>query len=183
MSSISQYSVGAIKTFRGHDGYGYSCNLLRNGKKVAEVLEDGWGGGLQFSWLDYKNSTVVNSRTYEGNPHIFNGTVEESLFYDEVMKLPKIKGFSDNDPDMFTDPDIVVDEMVNDALDTKKIKADLKKKFMIQFKDGKISYWKITPEHTLEVLRNHIKKDYPDALIINDLTLNEAVTFYKANNL
>lgn len=48
MSSISEYSVGAVKKFRGHDDYGYNCNLLRGKKKVAEILEDGWGGGLQF---------------------------------------------------------------------------------------------------------------------------------------
>ena len=53
------YGVKAIKTFRGHDGYGYSCSLTRNGKKVAEVLDDGWGGGLQISWVDGRKDETV----------------------------------------------------------------------------------------------------------------------------
>lgn len=84
---------------------------------------------------------------------------------------------------MNTSPDIVIDNMVNDVLITKAIKSDLKKKVMIKAKDGKVLYWKITPNHTVDVLRNYLKIDYPDAIIINDLDLKEVLQFYKDNNL
>lgn len=182
MNSISQYTVGAVKTFRGHDGYGYSCNLLRNKKKVAEVVEDGWGGGLQFHWVDRNTSALVNSRTYEGAPHSFNGTVEESLFYTEIMKLPKIVS-PEGDDDMFTDPDIFVDELVNELLLVKQIKADLKKKVTIKCADDKVLTWKITPTHTLEILTAHVMKKYPDALLLNNLSIPEVIQIYKAANI
>ena len=178
MNSITQYTVGAVKTFRGHDGHGYSCNLLRNNKKVAEVVDDGWGGGLQFHWVDHSTSAVVNSRTYDGKPHSFNGTVEESLFYAEVMKLPKIPSY-DGTSELFTDPDIVVDDMVNEAIITKKIKADLKKNLTIQAKDGTLLNWKISPTHTIEILKTHALKQYPEATIINELPLPEVMKIYK----
>lgn len=182
MNSISQYTVGAVKTFRGHDGHGYSCNLLRNKKKVAEVTDDGWGGGLQFHWVDNNTSTVVNNRTYEGKPHSFTGTVEESLFYAEVMKLPKIPSF-DKTQEMFTDPDIVVDEMVNEVLLTKKIKADLQKNITIQTKEGQIFNWKISAKHSGVILKAHALKEYPDAVIINDLDIPTVVKIYKEANI
>lgn len=156
--------------------------MLRNNKKVAEIIEDGWGGGLQFHWVDNNTSALVQSRTYDDKPHSFNGTVEESLFYAEVMKLPKIPSFN-NDSEMFTDPDIVVDEMVNDVLLTKKIKSDLKKHLTIQSKDGKLLTWKISPTHTIEVLTAHALKKYPDAIIINSLPIADVIKIYKKANI
>lgn len=182
MTTIAEYSVGAVKTFRGHDGYGYSCNLLRNNKKIAEVVEDGWGGGLQFHWADRNTSAVVNSRTYDDQSHSFQGTVEESLFYAEIMKLPKIPAHNGL-PEMFTDPDIFVDELVNDLLLVKKIKSDLKKNITIQCKDGQMLTWKISTIHNADILKAHAIKQHPDAVIINNLPIPEVVKIYRDANM
>jgi hypothetical protein len=182
MNSIAQYTVGAVKTFRGHDGYAYSCNLLRNNKKVAEVVDDGWGGGLQFHWVDHNTSAVVQTRTYDDKPHSFNGTVEESLFYAEVMKLPKIES-SDKELEIFPDADIVVGEMVNEVLMTKEIKSDLKKKLTIQTKDKQLLTWKISAVHTFDVLKAHALKSHPEAVIINELPIENIVKIYKEANI
>jgi hypothetical protein len=182
MNSISNYTVGSVKTFRGHDGHGYSCNLLRNNKKVAEILEDGWGGGLQFHWFDNNTKAVVNSRTYDDKPHSFNGTVEEAMFYEVVMKLPKIPAF-DGMEEMFTDPDIVVDEMVNDVLLAKQIKSDLKKNITIQCKDGKLLTWKVSAVHSADVLKAHALKQHPEAIVINTLPIEEVISIYKKANV
>lgn len=181
MTTIADYTVGAVKKFKGHDGYGYTCNLLRNKKKVAEILEDGWGGGLQFSWLDHDKSATVNTLTYDDKPHSFKGTVEEALFYAEVMKMPKIKSYDNTE--MSTSPDIVVDDMVGDVLMEKQVKADLKKQFTIQAKDGQLLAWKITPVYTVEVLKNLVLKEHPEAIVINELPIPEVMKIYKEQNL
>lgn len=180
--SITQYTVGAVKSIRGHDGYGFSCNLLRNKKKVAEVLDDGWGGGLQFHWFDNKTSAVVNTRTYDDKPHSFNGTVEESLFYAEVMKLPQIPAYDDF-PEMFPDADIVVGEMVNEVLMVKDITKSLKKSLTAQTGDGKLLTWKTSVKHDLDSLKTHVKQKYPEAIIMNELPVEEVIKIYKKANV
>lgn len=178
---ISIYSVGAVKKIRGHDGQGYSCNLLKNGKKVAEVLDDGWGGGLQIQWAD-KTVAKVKNRSYDDKVFTFDGTVEEALFYVEVMKLPKIPASNDL-PEMNTSVDIVIGEMVNEILDMKAVQADLKKKFTIQCTDGTLLTWKITPVHTVEKIKEYADKNYPGNKVMNDLPVAEVISVYKKSGI
>lgn len=49
---------------------------------------------VQFRWLDDTTSAVVNTLTYDDQPHSFNGTVEQALFYEQVLKLPKIPKYN-----------------------------------------------------------------------------------------
>lgn len=42
-----------IKTFRGHDGFGYNADVYADGKKVIHVLEDGWGGPLDLQPVNF----------------------------------------------------------------------------------------------------------------------------------
>lgn len=49
---ITMYTVKNVKTFRGHDGNGFNATLYENGKRVALVDDDGWGGGYNYQWLD-----------------------------------------------------------------------------------------------------------------------------------
>lgn len=176
------YTVNGIKTFRGHDGYGYNCNILKNGKKVAEVLEDGWGGGLQIRWLDNTAPAPVINRSYDDKEITFEGTVEQALFYAEVMNLPKLPEH-DGFPEMNTSADIVIDEMVNETLAIKKLLASMKKSVTVQCNDGKLLTWKITPTHTEPVLRSLVMKKHPDAKIMNDLPIEEVFQIYKEADL
>lgn len=38
------YEIKNLKTFNGREGKGYNANLLRDGKKVAELIDSGDGG-------------------------------------------------------------------------------------------------------------------------------------------
>ena len=38
------YSVKKVHSGFGHDRAGWECNLYRDGKNVAYVCDDGWGG-------------------------------------------------------------------------------------------------------------------------------------------
>ena len=98
------------------------------------------------------------------------------------MKLTKISA-SGNSPEMSTSPDIVIDDMVNDALTIKKITADLKKNVTIKCKDGKLLTWKISATHTVDILNAHVMKKYPEAKIINSLPIDEVYKIYKEANV
>lgn len=47
----SDWSTKKVKTFRGHDGQGVNADIYCNGKKIAEVNDDGWGGGLAINYM------------------------------------------------------------------------------------------------------------------------------------
>ena len=48
----SDFSLKKVKTFRGHDGDGVNADVYHNKKKIAEVDDDGWGGGLSIHYFD-----------------------------------------------------------------------------------------------------------------------------------
>lgn len=182
MNPINNYSVKAIKTFRARNGHGYSCNLLKDGKKVAEILEEGRGGELRVDWMDYTAKATVISNGYDIKEVSYQGTVEESLFHAQIMKIPKIAS-DGNSPEMTTSVNIVIDDMVNDTLVMKKLMANMKKSLAVKCKDGKILTWKITPAHPEPTLRTHILKKHPDGKIMNDLPIEESFQIYKEAGL
>lgn len=47
--SINGYSISALKTMDGQDGLVIRCNLLKNGKKVGECFDGGYGGEMEFT--------------------------------------------------------------------------------------------------------------------------------------
>ena len=66
-NKIGEFSLGPIKTFRGHDGE--TCmqgTILRNGKKVGEWSEDAWGGPHR---IDFKNAADDKAFKATANAH------------------------------------------------------------------------------------------------------------------
>lgn len=178
------YTVNAIKTFKTHDGaLGYSCNLNFNGKKVADVLEDGWGGEIRIDWLDRSTEAKVKVHRYNDSVHEYDGTKAESLFAEHIFNLPKIKSFDGND-EMHTNSHIEIDRMVNEFLDTKKITSELKKKVLV-FHESKVYAFNVKAPHTLETTLKAVKAmpKYKDSQFLNDLPVVEVISIYKAQNL
>jgi hypothetical protein len=141
-----------------------------------------FGGELQFHWLDNNTSAVVNSRTYDDKPHSFKGTVEQSLFYEFIMSLPKIPA-TEQFGEMFNSPDIFIGELVNDFFVTKAVSDGLKKNVTIKCEDGSFFSWKISPKSTIENIKQYVSKKYPNCLIMNDLSISEVITHYKEGKL
>ena len=172
------YQVKAVKTFYGHDGHGWECKLFRDGKRVALVVEDGYGGGLQFHWDDQSPDiprVECRNRNYDGNFNTFKGTPEEARLEAYVLDLPQIDGpFEDDDEKMYVSADVFVDDMVTEALYTKDVKKLLKKLAFVKT-DGKIYHYKSDNPQTRAVLA---KRD-PDAVILNDMPLTDAVAKYR----
>lgn len=158
--SKSQYTVKGVKTFHGHDGGCWECSLYNpDGKRVAVVTEDGWGGELQFHWLNHPQHTNPDSEALD----------------DFCKTLPRYSSQWDKDgEDHETTADIYLSDLVNQFLDTKEVKKLVKTAAIL---DGTSIYtWK---SPISDPIRKHIGEKYPDATILNDIPLEKAVELYQ----
>lgn len=152
------YEVKNVKTFQGHDGQGFTCTLWREGKKVADVRDFAFGGEYEYDFIS---------------------PAEEKILDDHVKTLPKTTNPYDNVlMDMNTD--MFVGMMIDDYETRKNVKRILSKKIIFQSKGELREYrnpqfirqWKANPE----VIRRGVVGKYPDAIILNDLPIEEAVS-------
>lgn len=60
---MKDYTIKNVKTHRGHDGDGFNCDLYENGKKIAHVHDDAWGGAYDYS--ETKGFDNVNHFNHE----------------------------------------------------------------------------------------------------------------------
>ena len=51
IKNFGEYIAKSIKEWNSPDGGGFTCNLYRGKIKIAEVYDDGRGGGAEFRWL------------------------------------------------------------------------------------------------------------------------------------
>ena len=47
-----RFTIKSCRAVRGHDGQGFEAKLARDGKLVAHIFDDGWGGEYQWEWVD-----------------------------------------------------------------------------------------------------------------------------------
>jgi hypothetical protein len=171
------YQVKAVKTFYGHDGHGWECKLYRDGKAVAIVVEDGYGGGLHFHWNDQLPDiprVECRNRNYDGNINTYKGTPEEARLEAHVLEQPPVDDPYADDGKMYINADIFVDDMVTTCLYTKDVKKLLKKLVFVKA-DGEIRYYKEDNPQT----RALVTKRDPDAIVLNDMPLTDAVAKYR----
>jgi hypothetical protein len=175
---MTRYSVKAVKTFHGHDGYGWECKLYADKTFIAFVVEDGWGGELQFHWQDEcrpgegEKVDVVAHNLLDQKRVTYKGTPFEAALALHCETLPKWKC---NDKMIHTDPEIFVNNLVNTKLAEKEVKKITKKAAVLNGKD--IITWRCDISHSQ--IRDIIKKEYPDGIILNDLPLEKAVALYE----
>lgn len=84
-----KWTAKRVKAISGHDGQGAIIALYLNDKKVADVTDDGYGGGYQYEWSDNKKPEVEHHTTYlygenEGEPLTIEVTPIEKKFCDYV---------------------------------------------------------------------------------------------------
>jgi hypothetical protein len=171
---MKKYSVKAVRTFHGHDGYGWECNLYNvQNKKIAVVVEDGWGGDLKFHWADTELPRVeTDGVNGEDAPVKYKDTPAQSALRTHCLTLPK---WSCNGKMRHTCMDIYIGDLVSEALTLKEIKKTLKKLAILD--DGKIYTYNTVPSHV--TTRRSIEKKRPRAIFLNDLPMSEVVAIWK----
>jgi hypothetical protein len=113
------YQVKAIKSGIGHDRAGWQCSFYREGRRIASVCDDGWGGEVDFEWFDREDVVETPCRvSITGEDHPDGGTYkvsrEEARLIAFCKKLPKWKC---GDEDAWTSPEIFIEGLINEELD------------------------------------------------------------------
>lgn len=142
------FSLKNVRTFNGNEGLGFAANLYEGRKKVAEVLDDAWGGQIQIRYLDK--------------------TAEQRLKA-VVQSLPRVvrKDLSDpNNPGRPFSYQPDVDHLINDLfLEHLKQKEEQKverlcktRTLYVRHSDGDDSYWIIKQPYGPDIKENLEKK-------------------------
>lgn len=75
VKDFGSYAVKNVKSFMGHEGYGFNCNLYRDGKKIGFCIDDAGGGEM------YPIEWAKNVDRKE----------EQALLDTHIKSLPKVK--------------------------------------------------------------------------------------------
>ena len=146
------YTVKSVKTFHGHDGYGWECNLYNGKQKIATVVEDGYGGELKFYWT---KPTSVDKLELES----FCKTLPK---WDCIGKM------------IHTDKEIFVDSLVQAKLTEGDVKKLLKKICFIDGLKVLTINLKFDENYIPKIMKRH-----PNATILNTMPFDKAVALYK----
>lgn len=178
------YTVKGIKTFRGMEGEGYNASLYRDGKRVAEVVDDASGGPLMIEWKDRASwRTPVEVVGYEGRKYTVNMSPEEKLLHEHCLTLPAlVSDLTDAlNPNeklvMAMTPELFIEQLVNDALMIKDIQRMMRGK--VAFIDGDKLYTVKVARGEAETVQ-HVRSKYPGAKVLNGLQSDELLAAVKA---
>jgi len=152
VKDFGDYSVKNIKSFVGHDGYGFNANLYRGKKKVAFCLDDARGGEVDIQWLDWKDRT------------------EAKLLDAHVATLPKVEAHGLT---LTIDAGWFVSELVTkweDEKELRKLQKLCKTKTLFRQADSKSNSYFVLPAILTDALREHLKQKHGNDLeIFNDV--------------
>jgi hypothetical protein len=152
---VDVWSLGSVKMFNGRDGQGFSANLFLGATKVAEVVDEAHGGVYHFHWFD-------------------RAAHEKFAAYVKTQPAMQLGGGETVE----ADEDCVVSRMVTDIQLEKEVKKLVKGIALVTL-EGKLMTSKqaFTP-----AMRADITKKFPGAVIINELSMKDAVARLRAIN-
>lgn len=157
------YTISSLKTFRSLDGVGFSAILLADGRKVAEVLNEGTGGGTWLRWM----ASDKDQRA-----------ADEKALSDHIAAQPDYRHeYTGHMAGLNTE--IFLDNMVDKIEREKEVRKLLKNKVVFVLPDSPAwrTLTKVKP--TPEVLERAAKQ-FPTATFINTLSFEEAMTRFAA---
>jgi hypothetical protein len=136
--------VKNVKTWTGVEGIGFQASLYADGKRIAVVTDDAWGGEYRYDVLNQDKLDEAREYAKSLPPvPVFNSTVDSCL-------------------------DIVVDELVNEYEENKQWKRLCKNKIVLITSDcGKGEYRTVNVSPTPAYIKA-VKEKYPDAEIVNE---------------
>lgn len=140
------YTVCKVKFFRGRDGYGFNAELLKDGKKIAFVIDEGCGGCLHYEWVDIK---------------------ERDVLCEYVKTLPSLKT---KFGDISADIDLYVSRLADDYETGKKFKRLCKTKTIFRLKSDNEDAYRMINRHFDSAVKVFLLKKYGESLgeIVNE---------------
>ena len=120
VNKASRITLKGVKTFKGRDGYGLNATLCFDGKKVAEILDEGNGGEVRYYW----NNTVED-------------TVKEYIASLNIPAQKETLGTHEFMVDV--DLNYIVNAIVDLAEENKKLKAACRKHAVVRMTDGTVT--------------------------------------------
>ena len=167
MKGIKHFEANSEET------YCFNANVYLNGKKVIEVSNDGHGGA---------------NREYPSELFGYDGLRDIQERCREEMPKWNMEEFNPEDK---TEHDTTFEHwcshQVGDWLEEKHYKKELSKKVFIVEKNEPNEIYEIKFRNKpKKIERNHIVSArglYPEALILNEIPLNEAIAIFKNGGL
>lgn len=158
------YTVRKVKTWNGREGGGFECELLRDGKYVADCLNNADGGPTT---IYFKGLLDVRA-------------AEQTALDEFAASLPKEVLTKEKDGfDMTFQPDAesVVGGLVDDFLVIKSVKARLRRSVFVQLADGAVIRMKGPKSIDISnpQFRGRLDVRHPGNKIINEMPEQEAI--------
>ena len=172
------YKVAKVKTFKGREGEGFNADLIRDGKKVAEVINDASGGCLDFHWLDYASTRVaVNWTGYHNDTVVLRCTPQEAALYEflrgKTWTLDLAGHDADNSP-VQHDPESYVGELVDKFLNDKRFRRMCKTQTLFRLMGDEAGTWRVLKTVFTPTVRAAIATRHPNlAEVMNETFATE----------
>lgn len=136
--------VKNVKTWTGVEGIGFQASLYADGKRIAVVTDDAWGGEYRYDVLNQDKFAEVES-------------------YIKTLPNTEYHGIS-LEPSL----DGVMDDLVNEYEENKQFKKLCKKKIVLITPDCNKGEYRLVNVPPTPALINQVKEKYPNAEIVNE---------------
>ncbi len=134
------YTVTKVRSFRGRDGYGFNTDLMKDGIKIAFVIDEGCGGCLHYEWADLMEKDALNKH---------------------IKTLPKVKSPCG---EMTVDIDLFVSRLVDVYEAEKKLKRLCKTKTLFRLKTDNEGTYRVIARRFDAAVKEFLLKKYGDNL-------------------
>ena len=188
----SDWSTKKVKTFRGHDGHGVNADIYCNGKKIAEVNDDGWGGGLFINYMvehEGKQRPVGRKEPEEVTNFLATlPTYTNKEWYESISLKPSGRCLEKLGEVQTWGSEDLFNQLIERALEWQDFKKVMRK--VCGISDGDVVTWKhktadldkeFRYRRGLMTLRNMLKTspNWKDITILNFLPEEEAFKLYR----
>lgn len=179
---LATYSLAKLRTFETYsEGPGFTCELLRNGKRVATVENRADGGPTDFYWTASDAVVATAVRQMDGSSKMVNLNPEHSLFYVLATQIMPPSQFTSDGVThtIYPDHEDLIERMVERVDTEKRIKRILSREIIvlndagvpvsIMAAKGSRAKLKATPENLARVRAKYAGR------LVNDMAIDKAI--------
>ena len=146
----------------------FEATVYINGKRAFYARNDGHGGADLYAPLENQDRGE------------FTSSLNDLINY--CLTLPKWGSEFGGEDNMDVTPEILIGNLVNDILDTKKLKKALKAKVLFVNENGIYQTGYRGNRKVDQNLIDMVKDENPDSIILNCLAFNEALSLYRGEH-